>query len=148
MREFDTIPQEEFDERKRNMNKLIKEPFLLVLQEKLRVLVQNPVNNNLESGETKFSMKPEVKKNFDRLNFEISLFKKVKYPELMIDIQENEKLERVKTLQKDSDYLHLISGIDYYTLELDSDENAINEIVKISKQIEELIERKFPDINN
>jgi len=148
MRQFENIPQEEFDARKMRMNKLSKELYCNILSEKIRELVSNPDNieNVIEFGETKTVMKNEIKTEFDRINEEIKLFKRNMYPELSIDIQDNEKLEIIENLKKEAEYIKLKNGINYYSQELKSDEKALEEIGNLNKQITVLITEKFPDL--
>lgn len=148
MRKFESIPQEEHDNRKGKLNNQNKETYLSILQGKIRELIRNPDNNEyrIESVQKKIGMKPEIKEEFDRINEEINLFKKIKYPELLIDIQDIDKLNRVEILKKDAEYKKLINGINYFSSELESDEKAINEISILSKQISKLIDEKFPNL--
>jgi predicted DNA-binding protein YlxM (UPF0122 family) len=149
MRNTDDISEEEFKERTKALQRLLSEPYRKYLTQRQSELFHNPDCNEWKIDVNKrpiYGLKKKCQDEWDEINNELDLFRKNKYPELLFDIEDDEKQNLVSQLKKDTDYSDLIKGIIYHSGDLHSDENAAQEIKRLNSQVETLIQTKFPTI--
>lgn len=65
---------------------------------------------------------------------------------MLFPIKDDIKLKEVEQLKKDKEYNNLRLGLKYFATEIDNDKGVVSEIGKLNKQIENLIDTKFPDL--
>ncbi|TXH60730.1 MAG: hypothetical protein E6Q89_00410 [Bacteroidia bacterium] len=148
MRNSEDIPDEEYMARFKKQNSLLQHPYTKACRAIQNEIFRNPDYNEWKNnGKTSFyTLKDEYKKKHDDINNDIVRFRMAKFPELLFDIENDEKLQEIEKLKHDATYDQLIKGITYYTDEIHENDNSVSEINAIVTQIINYINANYPDL--
>ncbi|QDW21161.1 hypothetical protein [Flavobacterium sp. KBS0721] len=148
MRNSDDITDDEIRARTKKFNSLLQHPYTKVCKEMQSEIFRNPDFNEWKNNGKNliYTLKVKYKKEFDDIDDNLVLFRMAKFPELLFEIENDEKLQEVEILKLEPDYNELIKGISYYSEEIYENDNAKTEIDNIVGQIINFINTNYPDL--